>query len=75
MVLLKCVNHCVLVFTTPVSPAPILFNDTLNAPTRLGMGSWINHGEPATIACEFNACKQAERFGVVHGLKFSMSLV
>jgi hypothetical protein len=33
------------------------------------MGSWINHGEPATIACEFNACKQAERFGVVHGIQ------
>jgi hypothetical protein len=75
MVLLECVNHCILVFTTPMSPAPILFNDALNAPTRLSMGSWINHGEPATIACKFNACKQAKRFGVVHGLKFGMSLV
>jgi len=62
MVLLECINHCILVFTTPMSPAPILFNDTLDAPAGLGMGPWINHCEPATIACKLNACKQAQRF-------------
>jgi len=75
MLLLERVNHCILVFTTFMSPAPILFDDSLNAPTRFGMGPRITHCEPAAIACELDACEQAQRFGIIQGLSLGFSLV
>jgi hypothetical protein len=73
--LLERVNHCILVLTTPMSPASIFFNDSLDAPTGFGMSSRITHCESAAIACELDACKQAQRFGIIQCLCFGVSFI
>jgi len=63
------INHRVLVFASPMSPAPVVLDDPLDFATRLIMQSRVCEGLFTFVARELDAREQAEGLRVVQGIK------